>query len=137
MDINYIEIADRAVTYAANHGIVLDFSRNSISKVEEILAVYHQQLSEYDDKDGQTTLWNLAVYFGIYLGETMLRVSLKDKGYQWYIKDGLPILKNDHNEIFPITKVHKRILNGPEDNVKSFCDVGFMIADGAFTTKHG
>lgn len=136
MSINYIEIADRAVAYAAKSGIELNFSRESIAKVEEILAAYNEQISEYNDEDGKTTLWNLAVHFGIYLGETMLRISLKNKGYEWYLSDGLPILKNDNNEISPITKAHKRILNGSEDNVKSFCDVAFMIADGKFETKN-
>lgn len=136
MSINYVEIADRAVAYAANSGIELDFSRESITKVEEILAVYYENISEYNDEDGKTTLWNIAVHFGIYLGETMLRVSLREKGYEWYISDGLPVLKNDKNEISPITKAHKRILNGPEDSVKSFCDIGFMIADGKFETKN-
>lgn len=132
MSINYREIADKAVAYAASNGITLDFSKESIAKVEEILAVYNEHLAEYNDEDGRVTLWNLAVYFGIYLGETMLRVSLKDKGYEWFIQDGIPTLKKDTNEISPITKAHKRILNGPSDSVKSFCDVGFMIADGKF-----
>lgn len=136
MDIPYQEMADKAVAYAASNGIELDFSRESIEKVEEILAVYHEHLSEYDDEDGRATLWNLAVHFGIYLGETMLRVSLKSQGYEWYIHDGIPVLKKENNEISPITKAHKRILNGPEDSVKSFCDVGFMIADGKFESKN-
>lgn len=132
MNINYMEIADKAAAYAENCGIKLDYSRESIEKVEEILAAFHEQLSEDKGEDGGAGLWNLAVHFGIYLGETMLSVSLKDKGYEWYIQDGTPILKKDDNEMSPITKAHKRILNGPEDSVKSFCDVCFMIADGKF-----
>ncbi len=31
--------------------------------------------------------------------------------------------------MLPITKAPKRILDGPEDNAKSFCDVAFMVAD--------
>ena len=136
MSIPYQEIAEKAVTYAAKSGIELDFSSESIAKVEEILAVYHEQLSEYEDEAGRETLWNLAVHFGIYLGETMLRVSLKHQGYEWYIHDGMPVLKKENNEISPITKAHKRILNGPEDNVKSFCDVGFLIAAGKFKSQN-
>ena len=130
MSINYVEIANGVVAYAANRGIELDFSRESIAKAEEILAAYNEHLAEYSDDHGKDVLWNVAVNIGIYLGETMLRHSLKDKGFEWYIRDGLPVLKKDNNEMSPITKAHKRILNGPEDSIKSFCDVGFMIADG-------
>ncbi len=40
----------------------------------------------------------------------------------------------DNNEIYPISKTHKRILNGPEDDVRSFCEIAVMIADGTFST---
>lgn len=134
MDINYKEIADRAVEHAKKRNIDLDFSEKSIEEVDAILGCYYEHLAEYDGKEGRDTLWNIAVHFGIYLGETMLRLRLKDKGYDWYIDEGMPILRTEENyQISPITKAHKRILNGPEDNVKSFCDVAFLIADGKFT----
>ena len=135
MSINYTEIADRAVAYAAPSGMVLDFSKESIPKVDEILLAYYDHLAEYDGEEGKSTLWNLAVHFGIYLGETMLRVSLTDKGYDWHISDGMPILKKENNELSPITKAHKCILNGPEDSVKSFFDIGLMIAEGKLPLK--
>ena len=135
MSINYNEFADRAVAYAEKSGVLLDFTKESIRKVDEILLFYNEHLSEYNGDDGKSTLWNLAVHFGIYLGETMLRVSLKDKGYDWCISDGLPILKKDNNELSPITKAHKCILNGSEDSVKSFFDIGLMIAEGKFPSK--
>ena len=137
MDINYKEIADRAVSYAKGSGIELDFSEESIEKTDSILQSYYEKLEEYDGESGADTLWNIAVHFGIYLGETILRLRLEAKGYTWYKKDGIPVLKNDANtEISPITKAHKRILNGPEDSVKSFCDVAFAIANGDFPLKH-
>lgn len=136
MELNYGEIADRAVAAAKDSNIVLDFSEESIEEVDAILGAYHEQLSAYEGEKGANTLWNIAVHFGIYLGETMLRLQLKEKGFAWYIDDGIPILKKDANEISPVTKAHKRILNGPEDNVKSFCDVAFMIADGKFPEKN-
>lgn len=136
MELNYTEIADRAVSYAKNSNIILDYSEKSIEEVDAILGCYHERLSEYDGEDGANTLWNIAVHFGIYLGETMLRLQLKEKGFAWYIDNGMPILKKDENEISPVTKAHKRILNGPEDSVKSFCDVAFSIANGEFPTKN-
>lgn len=137
MGINYQEIADRAVAYAAQSNIQLDFTTESFIKVDEILGVYYEHLSEYQDEDGARTLWNIAVFFGIYLGEALLRVQLRDQGYQWIENDGLPTLAKDAgNQISPITKAHKRILNGPADNVKSFCDIALLIASGKLPLKN-
>lgn len=136
MDINYREIAERAVAYAAQSDIQLDFSAESFKKVDDILGSYHEHLSEYQGEDGANTLWNIAVHFGIYLGETLLRLQLEGQGYRWRLEDGLPILVKDAgNQMSPITKAHKRILNGPEDSVKSFCDIALLIASGKFPTQ--
>lgn len=136
MDINYEEIAQRAVAYAAQNNINLDFSAESFEKVDGILGSYYEHLSEYQDEDGAKTIWNIAVHFGIYLGETLLRLQLGGQGYQWCIEDGIPVIeKDDGNRMSPITKAHKRILNGPEDNVQSFCEIALMIASGKFPTK--
>lgn len=137
MDINYHEIAERAASHALKSNITLDYSEKSIAEVESILGTYYDHLAEYDGKDGADTLWNVAVHYGIYLGETMLRLGMKEKGFAWYIDDGMPVLKNQAKaQISPVTKAHKRILNGPEDNVKSFCDVAFLLADGKFPDKN-
>lgn len=133
MDIDYRGLAERAVAYAAQSNIRLDYSQDSFARVDDILQVYFERLSEYQGEDGAKTLWNIAVHFGIYLGEALLRLSLGEKGYQWQMDDGLPVLLKDAgNQMSPITKAHKRILNGPEDSVKSFCDIALLIADGKF-----
>ncbi|MDE6619566.1 MAG: hypothetical protein K2K74_03570 [Lachnospiraceae bacterium] len=135
MELNYQEIAERAVAYAKQNDIILDYTEQSIEKVEEILAAYHENLDSYDGDDGASTLWNIAVHFGIYLGETLLRIHLGEKGFAWDINEGTPALKKENNEIYPVSKAHKRILNGPEDDVRSFCKVAIMIADGAFPSN--
>lgn len=137
MDLNYQEIADRAAAHALKSGIILDYSEKSIVEVESILGEYYNHLAEYDGREGADTLWNIAVHYGIYLGETMLRLRLGEKGFAWYMDNGIPVLKNRTSaQISPITKAHKRMLNGPEDNVKSFFDVAILLADGKFPTKH-
>ncbi len=137
MDINYEEIADRASAHAKKNGIELDYSEKSIEEVETILGEYYDHLSEYDGEEGADTLWNVAVHYGIYLGETLLRLQLREKGFEWYIDEEMPVLKGEGNtQMSPITKAHKRILYGPDDDVKSFCDVAFAIADGKFPTKN-
>ncbi len=136
MDINYQGIARQAVAYAAQNNIRLDFSAESFERVDDILEGYYEHLSEYQDEDGAKTLWNIAVFFGIYLGEALLRLRLEAQGYHWRINERVPILEKDAgNQISPITKAHKRILNGPEDSVKSFCEIALLIADGKFPTQ--
>lgn len=70
--------------------------------------------------------------FGVYLGQTLLDTYLTLRGYFWAVgEDSIPALKKDgKNQMSPITKVYKRLLNGPEDSVKSFYDVALYIADG-------
>lgn len=134
MEINYREIADKAVKYAAESNIELDYSEESIGRVDALLGAYHDRLSDYEGEDGAQTLWNVAVHFGIYLGETMLRLRLKDEGFAWCVDDGIPVLCKNKNEISPITKAHKRILHGAEDSVKGFCEVAFSVASGELPT---
>ena len=81
MDINYHEIAERAASHALKSNITLDYSEKSIAEVESILGTYYDHLAEYDGKEGADTLWNVAVHYGIYLGETMLRLGMKEKGF--------------------------------------------------------
>lgn len=44
----------------------------------------------------------------------------------------MPVLgiPDSQTAVSPITKAHKRILNGAEDSVKSFVDVAFTVAEG-------
>lgn len=110
MEINYREIADKVVIYAAESNMELDYSEESIARVDMLLGAYHDRLSDYEGEDGAQTLWNVAIHFGIYLGETMLRLRLKDAGFAWHVVDGMPVLCKDKNEISPITKAHKQII---------------------------
>lgn len=80
--------------HALKSGIILDYSEKSIVEVESILGEYYNHLAEYDGREGADTLWNIAVHYGIYLGETMLRLRLGEKGFAWYMDNGMPVLKN-------------------------------------------
>jgi len=125
-------IAEDAVRYAGQSGITLNYTRESAESVDMILGAYHDNLDRYDGDDGAKTLWNVAVVFGTYLGEMLLRSGLAEKGFVWAEDDGMPILSIPCSQTTasPITKAHKRILNGAEDSVKSFVDVVFSVANG-------
>lgn len=125
-------IAEDAVKYAAQSGITLDYTRESARGVDAILGAYHDNLDRYDGEEGAKTLWNVAVVFGTYIGEMMLRCGLSEKGFEWVVDRQMPILAvpGTKTTASPITKAHKRILNGAEDGLESFVDVVFSIAGG-------
>jgi len=68
----------------------------------------------------------MAIIFGSYLGEAILKTGLANKGYRWG-KDNssnVPLLiREDGSFITPNDKVYKRLINGKEDNIISFYDV--------------
>lgn len=96
-------IAKDTVQYAMQSGITLDYTRESAD----------------------------AVLFGTYIGEMMLRSGLAQKGFVWVEDDGLPILSipGSQTTVSPITKAHKRILNGAEDSMKSFVNVVILCRE--------
>ncbi len=137
MDINYREISETAVKFAEGFDVKLDYTAQSIQKVDEILGTYFERMNEYGGDSGEKTLWNIAVHFGIYIGETLLKNGLAEMGFKWFVKDSLPVLRNDlkNTECSPITKAHKRILNGSGDSVVSFYNISFIIARGELKGK--
>ncbi len=127
-------IAEDAVQYAMQNGIELDYTRESAQNVDAFLGDYYDNLDKYDGDEGAKILWNIAVLFGTYIGEMLLRSGLAEKGFIWVEDNGLPILgvPGHQTAVSPITKAHKRILNGAEDSIKSFVDVTFSIVNGGW-----
>lgn len=138
-DTNYQTLAGHAVDHAARCGIQLDYSLESAAAVDTILDAYYTHLDAYNSPEGEETLWNIAVHFGVYLGELLLRVQLKEQGFHWYTEENktIPLLQNtDHMQISPITKAYKRIHNGPSDSVFCFCTVALRVANGDVPTAN-
>ncbi|MBO5032774.1 MAG: hypothetical protein J6D08_12970 [Lachnospiraceae bacterium] len=133
-NLNHIagSIAEDAVQYALQNGTVLDYTRESANSVDTFLGAFHDNLDRYNGSEGAKSLWNAAVLFGTYIGEMLLRSGLSEKGFVWVDDDGIPILgiPGSQTAVSPITKAHKRILNGAEDSMKSFVDVVFSAVNG-------
>lgn len=126
MDLNYQEILDCTIAYAKENKVELDFSMQSLDAVDYILECYHKNLSQYEGKED--ALASVALHYGIYIGETMLRLGLKKKGYEWNFDGELPILRNQQDmELYPVTKAYKRIVNGLEDSITGFCVVAMAM----------
>lgn len=96
--------------------IKLDYSPQSIEKVEEVLSKIHEQFA----KDKSSIAVNgLAMAYGAYIGEVIRRT---EPGVTW--KEDHPVageksypLHWNGGESFPCGWCYKRITNGPEDNV--------------------
>ena len=69
-------IAEDAVRYAADSGLDLDYTRETVENVDAFLQAFHENLDKYQGDEGAKTLWNAAVLFGVYTGEMLLRCGL-------------------------------------------------------------
>ncbi len=110
-----------AIDYAKDFNKNFDYSKNSIVDLEEILDFYSNDI--FKSKPTEKQIWSMSIIFGSYLGETMLKNGLSEKGYQWgrESSSNIPLLiKADGWRITPIDKVYKRLVNGSEDSVVSF-----------------
>ncbi len=110
-----------AIEYANEFNKKLDYSENSITYLEEILDWYSKDISI--SKPTENQIWSMAIIFGSYLGETLLKNGLTKKGFVWgkEASSNVPLLiKDDGSYLTPNDKVYKRLVNGSEDSVVSF-----------------
>ena len=110
-----------AIEYANEFNKTLDYSENSIVDLEEILDWYSKDISV--SKPTENQIWSMAIIFGSYLGETLLKNGLSEKGFVWGKEpsSNIPLLiRNDSAYLTPNDKVYKRLVNGSEDSVISF-----------------
>lgn len=105
-----VDIADKY--YQTN----LDFSRESIEKVEEVLGKIHE---DYLTRTSEGGFQGLATAFGAYIGEVIRRAEPESKWERDHPAAGEKTypLHWGGGDIFPCTWCYKRIVNGPEDNV--------------------
>lgn len=124
-------ICNEAIEAARHFGVEFSYQPEDIEQMDSVILPKCRKWLD----DGTLTeqgAWNVAVMFGVYLGETMLRNFAEKFGYHWGTPDGnLPVLMKDKgNRMSPITKTHKCLLNGEEDSVYSFYTVSMLVASG-------
>jgi len=107
------DYADNAIIYAKERGIILDFSQESINKLEDILQKDKNKFFRKEEINIQTRM------FGAFLGE----VIRKNIGGTWMFSKNLFILKFDEFELFPFNRVYKRITEGEEFNIYHYYKV--------------
>ena len=126
--------AEDAVDYTAKvFGITLDYSSDSVARVEDVAVELHNTMPRRIFRalgfgPSKKELDVLSKMLGGYVGEVIRR----QKGGTWKINDELQAIGlqlNADTWIFPPAKVHKRIVNGPEDNILSFYNVAVENLD--------
>lgn len=90
----------------------LDYTRTSVSQLNTILTSYGKLAETKADIE------NGAFLFGVYLGETILENSLREKGFYWSFdpNENMPCLTKDGVDfIYPIERIHKKICDVKDD----------------------
>lgn len=110
-------VAEEAVRWAAAKGVTLDYSPESVERVEPLLAELHERHAKGDLPRDDVVKY--AVRYGAYIGEVIRR---RHNG-RWAVDHDVagpgsfPIRWGDGQESFPVGWCGKRIINGEEDNV--------------------
>ena len=122
-------LAEKAVETAKEWDIDLDYSAESIASLERLVQIFYQ--TNKNQHLPENVLWNMAAVYGAYLGETLLRNELRALGFEWGKSDeGDNVIRRENNWMSPISKMYKRLTNGPEDSIESFYTVSIAIAKG-------
>jgi hypothetical protein len=120
-----IAAAQEAVDFAKQHfQLTLDYSDKSIQEVEGILARFHDDLPKsafqrlFRPAPPPEKISQTVVMFGSYVGEVLHR-RLSGSRWEQDTSGGRNVLclTDGERRVWPHTKVHKRIINGPEDNI--------------------
>lgn len=113
------KLTELALTVASAFKIKLDFSLDSIKKVENILSLIHNDYKKTKDEDGKK---GIALEFAAYIVSVIEKNGMAgywERDSEEMGTDSFPYYLSDGKVIFPYGWCLKRILVGPEDNVWS------------------
>jgi hypothetical protein len=120
--------AEDALDFARNNfGVSLDYTNESVRQVEAMAeALVEARPKNFISKlfrkgPSDEEVQTVCKMLGGYIGE----VYRRSKGGDWGINEQFQALGvfQGENWIFPPSKVHKRLTNGPEDNLWSYFSV--------------
>ncbi len=109
--------AQSAVDFAQNFDITLDYSESSIEKVDYIVGGLHDSLER--DRPPKKEVERLYTMMGAYIGEVIKRRWGGKWGWESKLHPGQKLLTLTAAgiEMWPQAKVHKRLTEGPHENV--------------------
>jgi hypothetical protein len=124
-----IRAEEAAAIAASRFGKYLDFSTSSLEQLEGILSRLHDALNlsvgqkDLEQSPLRAGVQHMAILYGAYLGETFRRRW----GGNWLPNgtDGQaePTLQIGNLSLSPISRVNKRIVHGPSENVWAYAKV--------------
>jgi hypothetical protein len=112
------ELSELAIRIGKEYWISLDYSHDSIKKVEKILSNIHAEYTRTEDTKG---LEGIALEFACYIAATIQKNSgtgVMQENHPEMGDKTFPFIWNDQT-LFLFSWCQKRIYDGPEDNVWS------------------
>src|SRR5262245_41270518 len=107
---------------ARNFGVTLDWSEASVRQVEQMLGRLHDEM--VSAQPPEDAVWTFAKAFGSYVGEVLRRHHGGEWGMVSMGGQSFPGLQQVGGALcWPWGKAHKRLVNGPEDNVWHYYSV--------------
>jgi hypothetical protein len=106
-----------AVDHAKGVGIKLDWTEPSVEKVEKILGILHEQMSNAKPTEDQ--VFTFAKIYGSYIGEVFRKSHVATWGTVVIDGHESPGMQAEEADLrfWPWERARKRITNGLEDNV--------------------
>lgn len=126
---NFEEMEQRISDFAKAHHVVLDYTAQSIEVLDEIMETFHEKFNQNSEEEGDALLAEWAACFGVYIGETLLRVHLAEKGFAWALHRETPVLQRGDDRLYPILKAYNRIRYGCEFDIGTFYQMAVWTAD--------
>lgn len=126
---NFEEMEQKISDYAKTHHATLDYTAQSIDVLDEIMETFHEKYEQCSDEEGVALLSEWAVCFGGYIGETLLRVHLAEKGFVWALHGEIPVLQRGEDRLYPINKACSRIQFGCAFDIGTFYQMAVWTAD--------
>ena len=126
---------DAVDTAAKGFQVTLDYSPESVALLEEIVGRQHDEFAK-GDKPSDEKLQTFCKVWGAYLGEVMRR----QRGGEWSVpKDGpfqgVYTLTMNTTSTSPPSKVWKRIVDGPGDDLHAYYKVILADRDGLLSLE--
>ncbi|EIQ02007.1 hypothetical protein OpiT1DRAFT_00585 [Opitutaceae bacterium TAV1] len=118
LKVELTELHQQAIDLAKASGTILDESKQSIKALDELLAKLHSDYKNGSLTDKQVN--RAATAFGAYVGTLFTRYE----GGAWFLSTApgtnspMPAIQfGEFGEAWPMLKVKKAIVNGPEDAI--------------------
>ena len=124
------QVAEVAEAYALdavdlatrNFGVTLDWSEASVREVEQMLGRLHDEMASAQPPED--AVWTFAKAFGSYVGEVLRRHHGGVWGMVSMDGQSFPGLQQAGGSLcWPLGRAHKRLTNGPDDNVWHYYNV--------------